>query len=527
MRTIMSGLTFKLMLLVVIIGSVPLSILGGVTFFTTKANLEDNLNQQLTSAVNDSARLARMHIEQVLAGGTQHPLAAAPSENRAATMPLDTSAGTVLIHLERLEQLIQLSTLGPHAKFTIRRDADTSNQTGSQDTSFSSAVAPLSHPALSHTWSVRASVPTSDLYAPVERLNIVMWTLWFAAFFTALIIGYLFSKRLLKPLHLLLQRLQNIASQDADLTQRIEIRGEDEFAQVAHAFNRFLANLSGLVNNLSSTSLALSAQAQQSLQGAEHSQHALNQQHQQIEQVATAMNQMSATVQEVAGNTQLAAQSANDALHATQEGNQVVAQTITSIQRLAEEVEQAATVISSLKAESTRIGGILDAIRGIADQTNLLALNAAIEAARAGDAGRGFAVVADEVRTLAIRVSDATNEIQQMIQRLQGSADDAVAVMQRGQQQAGVSVADAHRTDNALQSIRAAIEQINDMNTQVATASEQQSMVAEEINKSLVTISGLAQSTSREADDIAQGSQHLHGLAHDLQRIVNRFKVAP
>ena len=531
MTKLLSGLRFKLMVLVVIIGSVPLSILGGVTFFSTKANLEVEFEHQLSSAANDTARLLEQTLDLLL---QQYQYA-----QQANALPLwqlhnahlltDADSDSVLeVRTDGLSNLYFDTTalLHSHRLASVGEDADIRLTTFSSPSvaEHATASAVVSHPAIGTNWQVHVIVPTRALYAPVNRLNLLMWTLWVISFITALILGYLFSERLLAPLHRLLARLQNIASQDADLTQSLSVHGNDEFAQVATVFNQFTSNLRVIVRQLADTSQRLTAQASQSSSGAEHSQQALQNQHAQVEQVATAMNEMSSTVHEVAQNTQEAAHSAQQALQATHEGNQVVEQTIHSINGLANEVEQAAEVIGTLKQESTRIGGILDTIRGIADQTNLLALNAAIEAARAGEAGRGFAVVADEVRTLSVRVSSATDEIQQMVSRLQHSAGDAVDVMQRGQQQAQISVDDAQRTGMALQQIRSAIDLINDMNAQVATASEEQSMVAEEINQNVVRISELAYTTADEAADIASGSQELQTLAARLQGLVARFK---
>lgn len=209
----------------------------------------------------------------------------------------------------------------------------------------------------------------------------------------------------------------------------------------------------------------------------------------------------------------------------TQDGRNVMQHTLKTIEALAQEVENSAQVISRLSEDSTQIGSVLDVIRGIAEQTNLLALNAAIEAARAGDQGRGFAVVADEVRTLASRTQASTLEIQSMIERLQTDASNAVKAMQQGQVQAQQGLSQAAQAENALQTISQSVTRINDMNIQIATAAEEQSSVAEEINRNIVNISQSADATAEGAKQTASAGDELAKLAARLQNLVGQFKA--
>ena len=237
------------------------------------------------------------------------------------------------------------------------------------------------------------------------------------------------------------------------------------------------------------------------------------------------MNEMTATVQEVASHAAHAAEAATSARDEAQGGQRVVSANIDAIQRLADEVMQTAELINRLAEDSNAIGTVLDVIRGIAEQTNLLALNAAIEAARAGEQGRGFAVVADEVRTLAQRTQESTSEIQDMIERLQAGARNAVEAMEKGRAGAESSVRQAVTAGESLQAINQAVAAISDMNLQIATAAEEQSAVAEEINRNITTINMVADETAVGAEQTAEASQELARLAMNLQRIVSQFRV--
>jgi len=249
------------------------------------------------------------------------------------------------------------------------------------------------------------------------------------------------------------------------------------------------------------------------------------QQQSETSQVVAAMNEMTATVQEVARNATEAASAASSADSAAAEGKRVVIGTMSAIESLSSEINAAANVIGQLEKDSENIGTVLDVIKGIAEQTNLLALNAAIEAARAGEQGRGFAVVADEVRTLASRTQQSTQEIQEMIEKLQVGAQSAVKVMDESRAKAEDSVTQAASAASSLETITNSVSLINDMNTQIATAAEQQSAVAEEINKNILNISDIVDRTADGASQTSTASDELANLAIQLQQLVNQFKV--
>lgn len=245
----------------------------------------------------------------------------------------------------------------------------------------------------------------------------------------------------------------------------------------------------------------------------------------EIDQIATAMNEMTATVQEVANNTTQAREAASDATAQAREGALTVTESIGVIETLSDSVSSAEATIQVLAEDSKNIEGILEVITGIAEQTNLLALNAAIEAARAGEQGRGFAVVADEVRTLATRTQESTQQIRAMIEKIQAGANESVNKMVAARDKANEGVDYVERSAEALAEISGMVGSINDMNTQIATATDEQSTVAEEINQGTVRIHQLAEETSSGADETLRISRELDGMVNQLKDMVHRFAI--
>lgn len=228
----------------------------------------------------------------------------------------------------------------------------------------------------------------------------------------------------------------------------------------------------------------------------------------------------------MADNTNSAADSANTAHAEAQSGHAELNEMISKVASLADALEKAGQVIRDLQDKSKEIGSVLDVINGIAEQTNLLALNAAIEAARAGESGRGFAVVADEVRSLAGRTQNSTEEIQSTIERLQKGADEAVQAVEDSRTRSGESVDMAHTTGRALESVLQQVAAINDMNTQIASATEQQTSVAEEMSRNVNSISDVAEEAATASEQTAESSQNLSKLSQELLESVSHFRVA-
>ncbi|MCP5093296.1 MAG: methyl-accepting chemotaxis protein [Gammaproteobacteria bacterium] len=318
-----------------------------------------------------------------------------------------------------------------------------------------------------------------------------------------------------------LQRVMEAVETNGDLTPRSQISRPDELGRMAAAFDRMLDKLQGFVAGVNEAADGLTASTQRVSAVTEQTNQGVMRQRAETEQVATAMTEMSATVQETATNAAQAAEAAASADREANAGKSVVEATIRAIDSLAGEVEQAAQVIRRLETDALSVSQVLDVIRGIAEQTNLLALNAAIEAARAGDQGRGFAVVADEVRTLAQRTQTSTEEIQAMIESLQAASREAVQAMENGTNQTTSSVEQAARAGEALASITAAVGHINEMNTQIATAAEEQTAVAEEIDHNVVSISEIANQTAAGTEEITAVSEETLRLAQDLQSLAN------
>ncbi len=319
--------------------------------------------------------------------------------------------------------------------------------------------------------------------------------------------------------------LEEIASGEGDLTQRLEPKSDDEIGQLAQNFNRFVGNMHTMVIKLSEVSAALGNQARQTASQAEERSARIQMQQDEINMVATAVNEMAAATQEIAGNADHTAQNSSEAVGACEHGTDQVTQTQSSIQNLAQEVQIATNVILELEEHGNSINAILSNIQGIAEQTNLLALNAAIEAARAGEQGRGFAVVADEVRVLSQRTHGSTQEIQQTIELLQGTTGKAVSIMNDSRTLAETSVDDANSAAASLTQIHAAVERISDMATQIASAAEEQASVTSEITRNTEGIRDVSNELADEAHQAAEQAAQLSELSHELESEISRFKL--
>jgi methyl-accepting chemotaxis protein len=340
-----------------------------------------------------------------------------------------------------------------------------------------------------------------------------------------LLVSEVLARGLVRPIRQVTAALLEIGSGGGDLSRRLDESRADELGDLARGFNRFVGSQCELIGAVLATSERLHSAVGQVAQVVENTAGRAGQQQEMTEMVATAVHEMGLTVQEIARNASSAAQASHSARDEAQQARQVVGQSIGHIQRMSAEIGEAAAAVGELAEQVASIDQVLAVIRGISEQTNLLALNAAIEAARAGELGRGFAVVADEVRTLASRTQGSTDEIQQMIQRLKQGADTAVSSMHAGQAATGTGVEASQRTGQSLGAIAVQVERISDMNTQVATATEEQAAVTEEINRNVQGIADLAQATAGEVRSCREDCQTLSGLADDLARQMGRFRL--
>ncbi|MEE3636272.1 methyl-accepting chemotaxis protein [Pseudomonas sp. FFUP_PS_473] len=386
------------------------------------------------------------------------------------------------------------------------------------------------------SWGVLLDVPESALTGPAEALKaeldqrntsgtLIELGLGLLAALVGLLLVWLMARSVTRPILGVAAMLKDIASGEGDLTRRLNYDKRDELGELAGWFNRFLDKLQPTIAEVKQSVQAARNTADQSSAIASQTSAGMEQQYRQVDQVATASHEMSATAQDVARSAAQAAQAAREADQATRQGLAVIDLTTSSIDTLAADMSSAMRQVEGLAENSEKIGSVLEVIRSIAEQTNLLALNAAIEAARAGEAGRGFAVVADEVRNLARRTQESVEETRQVIEQLQAGTHDVVGAMDSSHRQAQGSVEHVSQAVIALRQIGDAVTVITDMNLQIASAAEEQSAVAEEINNNVATIRDVTESLAGQANESARVSQSLNSLANQQQGLMDQFRV--
>ena len=398
------------------------------------------------------------------------------------------------------------------------------------------AVYPVDPIGNSRAWGVVIDLPKQVLLADSVKLQAVLDDAQKSGLISALLVAvvaglvgllliWLTASGVTRPINSVAEMLKNIASGEGDLTQRLNYSKKDELGELVNWFNRFLDKLQPTIAQIKQSITEARGTADQSSEIARQTSEGMQVQFREIDQVATASNEMSATAHDVANSASNAANAAKGADQSARDGMSIIERSTRDINQLADEVSKAVTEVEALAVNSEQIGSVLEVIRSIAEQTNLLALNAAIEAARAGESGRGFAVVADEVRNLAKRTQDSVEEIRIVIERIQTGTRGVVATMHSSQTQAHNNAGQIRQAVDALGKISDAITVISDMNLQIASAAEQQSAVAEEVNRNVSAIRTVTETLTEQATESAAISSLLNALASQQMKLMDQFRV--
>ncbi len=374
-------------------------------------------------------------------------------------------------------------------------------------------------------WYVVIAIPTREIFTPINNTSMQLVAMNVVVAIILLAIGLWVALGVARPIIRASGMLKDIASGDADLTKKMQVDTQDEVGKLAISFNSFVGQLQSLIRAISSNSQDVNSIAKNLSASSLSTQNNTEEQQQSVDMIATAMHEMGATVHEIARNANETANAARQSSTETSNSQNIVNSSIEGINSLFGKMQSASAVIKTLAQDVGEISSVLEVIRGISEQTNLLALNAAIEAARAGEQGRGFAVVADEVRTLAQRTQESTEEINSMIHKLQSGAKDAVIAMDEGIETARFSVEKADEAGESLNSIIAVIGIITDLSIQVATATEEQSSVVEELNSHILNIKNMSDSTAIESKNINDQCQTLTESSNELSNMIGNFKV--
>lgn len=404
----------------------------------------------------------------------------------------------------------------------------------SNDGQWLSVFAPIS--VANQTWGILFDMPRRSVLADANKLDAIISQQVEESVTTELMAGSalvllglatiaLMASRLVKPIREVVVRLDDIASGEGDLTQRLEVKSLDEIGQLSTGFNQFLDKLQSIIGQVVDTTLQVGTTTQQATIAAQETRNSSDSQFKEVDLVATASEEMTQTASLVVQNAETAVTEANKANEAALSGQQVIEQSQLEMQHLVERITAAVPVVEELAKNSANITEILSVIEGISEQTNLLALNAAIEAARAGEQGRGFAVVADEVRNLASGTQASVGEIRQVIENVQKGTQDVVSAIQNGNDLANGSAQQVEKAVEEIRRIFTAIESISDMNLQIVKAAEEQQSVSAEVNQSVANIRDLSAQILTQAEESETVSNQIGELSQKQQKLVAQFKV--
>ncbi|WPO99268.1 methyl-accepting chemotaxis protein [Pseudomonas sp. HR96] len=503
--------------------------IGGQTILMTTTSLPIRVDGKVIGVIGidtalDSLQSAAVKAQSELFGGAGHMLIVSGTGVIAANSSDAASMG------KKIDQVIaseaaQIKQLLASGNASVIEQGETIR-----------AVHPVQLLPGSKPWGVIIDLPQQVLLADAIKLQALLDDAQTSGTLKALLVAavaglvgllllWLTASGVTRPINGVAAMLKAIASGDGDLTQRLHYARQDELGELVSWFNRFLDKLQPTIAQIKQSITEARATADQSSEIARQTSDGMQVQFREIDQVATASNEMSATAQDVASSASNAASAARGADQSARDGMSIIERSTRDITLLAEEVSKAVAEVEELAVNSEQIGSVLEVIRSIAEQTNLLALNAAIEAARAGESGRGFAVVADEVRNLAKRTQDSVEEIRLVIERIQNGTRGVVQTMHSSQSKAQDNAGQIQHAVQALGKISDAVTVISDMNLQIASAAEQQSAVAEEVNRNVSAIRTVTETLTGQATESAQVSSQLNALATQQMRLMDQFRV--
>ncbi|GAB2590523.1 methyl-accepting chemotaxis protein [Nitrincola alkalisediminis] len=374
-------------------------------------------------------------------------------------------------------------------------------------------------------WRYIGLIEYNEVMGPANRMIGILSLVVLVMVLLFSLIGKLTADVIVRPIRAVSESLKEIAQGEGDLTRELSVKGRDELSELSNWFNHFLKSIRKLVSEITLSAEGLKVSSAESTKLSQDMTDTAGRQGHSVDMVSTAFHEMVATANEVAKSCSNAAQAADNGYQEAQAGQTSINVAVAEVDRLNSEIEDSVSAIVQLEEDSRNINLILDTIRGVAEQTNLLALNAAIEAARAGDHGRGFAVVADEVRGLAQRTADSTEEINSLLSKLNTRTALVSQRMSASQQATGKTVSSIRAVTESFDRVRASVDMIRDMNTQIAAAAEEQHQVAEEINRHIAEVNGDAQRVNEMSEQVKYTSSSLAKLSQQLDSLVKAFKT--